>query len=121
MPSMIGELETIVLDCPDPAKLAEFYVAVLGLPLAWEDADWVTLGESGKPQLAFQKAPDHQPPRWPDPGHPQQYHLDIRVEDVDKAEQQVLALGASKLADGDGEFRVYADPAGHPFCFVYSS
>ena len=64
--------------------------------------------------LAFQLAPDHQPPTWPDPAVPQQYHLDVMVEDVAAAGPRVLALGATKL-DGDD---VYADPAGHPFCLV---
>lgn len=59
--------------------------------------------------LAFQRAPGHQPPAWPDPGRPQQMHLDVMVEDVAAAGPRVLALGAAKL-DGDG---VYADPAGH--------
>jgi catechol 2,3-dioxygenase-like lactoylglutathione lyase family enzyme len=120
MPGMIGQLETIVLDCPDPARLAEFYAAVLGLPVGWDDADWVTLGKT-EPLLAFQKALDHQPPKWPDPDRPQQFHLDIRVEDIEAAEQSVLALGAIRLADGDGDFRVYADPAGHPFCLIYGT
>ena len=64
--------------------------------------------------LAFQRASDNQPPTWPDPAVPQQFHLDIMVEDVATAGPQVLALGAAKL---DGE-NVYADPAGHPFCLI---
>lgn len=44
-------------------------------------------------------------------------HLDIDVADVDAAERAVLALGATRLSDAGG-WRVYADPAGHPFCLV---
>jgi hypothetical protein len=36
--------------------------------------------------IAFQLAPDHQPPQWPNPDRPQQYHLDVMVDDVDAAE-----------------------------------
>ncbi|MGC4942757.1 VOC family protein [Kribbella sp. DT2] len=54
-------------------------------------------------------------PRWPDPAYPQQLHLDVVVPDLEAAEADVLAHGATKLRDS-GEFRVYADPAGHPFC-----
>jgi predicted enzyme related to lactoylglutathione lyase len=38
--------------------------------------------------------------------------------DLDEAEQRVLALGGRRLEEsGDGgASRVYADPAGHPFC-----
>jgi hypothetical protein len=53
-------------------------------------------------------------PTWPDPAVPQQFHLDIMVEDVAAAGPRALALGARKL---DGE-SVYADPAGHPFCLI---
>lgn len=42
------------------------------------------------------------------------------MTDVDEAERQVLGLGATRVdgAAGDGTFRVYRDPAGHPFCLV---
>jgi catechol-2,3-dioxygenase len=118
---MIGKLEGTILDCPDPAALATFYSAVLGLPIVRADDNWVTIGGNGQPQVSFQQAPDHQPPKWLDPDHPQQFHFDIHVDDIEAGEQQVLALGASRLGDGDGDFRVYADPAGHPFCLVYDA
>jgi len=37
---------------------------------------------------------------------------------MDTSEAQVLALGATKLHDNHPACRVYADPAGHPFCLV---
>ena len=64
--------------------------------------------------LAFQRAPDHVRPTWPDPGVPQQIHLDVMVDDPSAARTAVLAFGATELAD-DG---VFADPAGHPFCLI---
>jgi hypothetical protein len=36
--------------------------------------------------------------------------------DLDAAEAKVIAIGATKLPGGGEKFRVYADPAGHPFC-----
>jgi hypothetical protein len=33
--------------------------------------------------------------------------------------RKVLALGAKRLPSGEDGFRVYVDPAGHPFCLVY--
>jgi len=68
--------------------------------------------------IAFQLAPDHVPPRWPDPAHPQQYHIDVMVDEVDAADPAVLRLGARRLSTADSSSRVYADPAGHPFCLV---
>ena len=46
----------------------------------------------------------------------------LEVTDIDAAEPRVLALGARRLPGGGGAssgFRVYADPAGHPFCLVW--
>ena len=111
---MIGRLHHVVLDCREPAALAAFYSELLGQPITYRSDDWVVVAANDASSgLAFQLAPDHQPPTWPDPAVPQQYHLDVMVEDVAAAGPRVLALGATKL-DGD----VYADPAGHPFCLV---
>jgi catechol 2,3-dioxygenase-like lactoylglutathione lyase family enzyme len=119
---MIGRLEKTVLDCPDPRALATFYAKVLGMRIN-EDTDgaWVVIGrEPGMRELAFQRADPYVPPSWPDASHPQQEHLDIRVDDVDAAEQAVLGLGATRMPnEHENGFRVFADPAGHPFCLVY--
>jgi catechol 2,3-dioxygenase-like lactoylglutathione lyase family enzyme len=112
---MIGRLHHVVLDCPDPAALAAFYSELLGLPITYRSDDWVVVAANETSSgLAFQLAPGHRPPSWPDPVVPQQVHLDIMVEDVTASGPLVLALGAVKL---DGE-DVYADPAGHPFCLI---
>lgn len=116
---MIGRVNAVVLDCPDPTSLSAFYAEVTGLRKSYEDDDWISLGEQGAPlRLAFQRAAEYEPPTWPDPATPQQFHLDILVDDLDVGERQVLALGAKKLPGGGTSFRVYADPAGHPFCLV---
>ena len=72
-----------------------------------------TNGERGRPVAGYIR------PCWPDPSRPQQAHLDVRVEDLnDVGEAQALALGASRLGDGDETFRVFADLAGNPFCLT---
>jgi hypothetical protein len=110
---MTGRMHHVVLDCPEPGVLAAVYSALLGLPVTYRD--WVVVATSDQASgLAFQRAPGHQPPTWPDPAIPQQVHLDIMVEDPAAAGRQARALGAVKLAGQD----VYADPAGHPFCLV---
>ena len=116
---MIGRLYSTVIDCPEPRRLAEFYSAITGWPVTDEEPDWVTLTSPDGARLSFQLAPDLQVPRWPDPQHPQQFHLDIDVDDIDVAHEQVLALGARPLKGGGDKFRVYADPAEHPFCLVW--
>ena len=113
---MIGRLHHVVLDCPDPAALADFYSRLLGLPVTYRSQDWVVVAENDTTSgLAFQLAPGHQAPDWPDPNRPQQFHLDIMVEDVATVGPQAEALGARRLPNGDA---VYADPAGHPFCLI---
>jgi catechol 2,3-dioxygenase-like lactoylglutathione lyase family enzyme len=121
MAGMVGQLRNVVIDCPDPRALAVFYSELLGLPvLDDEDDDWVVLaGDSVLPRVAFQRARSLRAPRWPDPERPQQFHFDVTVDDIDAAEAKVLALGAQRLPGGGEDFRVYADPAGHPFCLCW--
>jgi hypothetical protein len=120
---MIAEFECVVLDCPDPRGLAEFYRGVVGGTVnrpdpRWStDDDWATLHTPAGLVLAFQRAANHRPPLWSDPNRPQQFHLDFGVTDIERAEREVLALGATAL-DRRSDWRVYADPAGHPFCLV---
>ena len=112
---MIGRRHHVIFDCPDPAALAAFYSELLGLPVTYESPDFVVISDDDTTSgFAFQLAPDHVPPRWPDPAHPQQLHLDVMVDDVLEASRQVVALGARRLS----EDHVYADPAGHPFCLI---
>ncbi|MFF7232716.1 VOC family protein [Streptomyces sioyaensis] len=123
---MIADLQCVVLDCSDPLELAEFYQSLLGGALNQQDRrwslddSWTTLHAPSGLVLAFQRAADYAPPVWPDPSRPQQFHLDFGVTDLDRAQEQVLALGATVLDGGSGErgWRIYADPAGHPFCLV---
>ena len=112
---MIGRLHHGIVDCPDPAAVAAFYSELLGLPITWQEDDFAVIARDDTSSgIGFQLAPDHQPPRWPDPAWPQQMHFDVMVDDVEAAEPRVLVLGARRLP---GE-RVYADPAGHPFCLI---
>jgi Glyoxalase-like domain len=62
--------------------------------------------------------PDQRPPRWHGPTFPQQIHLELRDEDINEAEPEVLALGATPQPSEPG-LRVYADPAGYPFCLEW--
>jgi hypothetical protein len=99
--------------------LAAFYGELLGMQ-AFEPWGWLKLAKrppDSKLQFALDGDgwSDERPPRWPDPEYPQQLHLDILVPGPDAADRLVLGLGATLLKD-QGDFRTYADPAGHPFC-----
>ncbi len=97
--------------------LADFYCALLGMEVIRED--WLKIAKSA--DAPFHLAldgdgwSDERPPRWGDPEHPQQLHLDLVVGDVHAAGRLVEAMGGRLLQDGLTH-RVYADPAGHPFC-----
>ncbi|MFF4170992.1 VOC family protein [Streptomyces sp. NPDC001744] len=119
----VATLRSVVLDCPDPMSLATFYAGILGgSPRLSEDSEegdsWVVLSGHDGTRLAFQEVAGYVAPRWPEEEGGQQFHLDLTVDDLDRGEERVLALGA-KLLDAGGpgrDFRVYADPVGHPFC-----
>lgn len=128
-------LDLIILDCSDARELATFYSGLMRWPLEdGSDRDWATLdpprggitpeNPDGEATLAFQRIDDYQRPTWPGGSHPQQVHLDLSVPDIDAAEPQVLALGATvheHQPSASGSFRVYLDPAGHPFCLIRGS
>ncbi len=76
------------------------------------------IGNDGEQPVLFQQVADYTAPRWPDPAYPQQFHLDIAVDDLDAGEAAVRAIGATRLEGGGKTFRVFADPASKPFCLV---
>ena len=111
---MIGRLHHVIVDCPDPSALAEFYAELLGLPITYRSDDFAVVAANDTTSgIGFQLATDYQPPQWPDPSRPQQFHLDVMTDDQDAAAIEVLRLGARRLNG-----HVYADPAGHPFCLI---
>ena len=115
-------LTAAVLGTPDPPGLARFYQRLLGWPLRDDEPGWATLRPAdGGTGLSFQLEADHVPPVWPpQPGTQQmQTHLDLEVDDLDAGEAAVVAVGARRHEVQPGEtFRVFLDPAGHPFCLV---
>ena len=120
----VGRFDAVVFDCPDPHALAQFYAGLLGQEIADDgDDSWQSLrGDGSGVSLAFQRATNYVAPQWPD-GPPQQLHLDLTVDDFVTAHRAAIALGATALSppsapepDKTSGFRVYADPAGRPFC-----
>jgi catechol 2,3-dioxygenase-like lactoylglutathione lyase family enzyme len=110
-------LADIAIDCPDGAALAAFYADLLGMKVTYEGPEGAAIS-SDDGTVMFQNVANFSAPRWPDPAHPQQAHLDVEVADLDEGEEKVLALGATKLDGAQEGFRVYADLVGHPFCLV---
>jgi hypothetical protein len=138
--SAYPEFLQVVLDSKDARGLAEFYREFLGFcyrpgdepPAAGQPdpagTDWLVLrDDTNRNRLAFQQVDALPEVTWPAGPVPQQLHLDLRVRDKDELAAQherAVALGARMLEDRfedpEEALRVYADPAGHPFCIFVS-
>lgn len=111
----------VVFDAADVEAESLFWAAMLDGRVLDEDPQFHCVVDSeGNWVVGVQRAPDHVPPEWPD-GQPQQVHVDFHVTDPSDAHRRALDLGARLLQDAedpeaDHGHRVYADPAGHPFC-----
>ncbi len=136
MDQRFPQLTQVVLDCTDARVLAEFYRQLLGLRYRPGDEppapgeldpagqDWLCLRDAaGNPRMAFQQVAVLPEATWPEGPIPQQLHLDLTVPtaaELDVQHERALALGARLLHDRSDDpeepLRVYADPAGHPFC-----
>ena len=137
----VPALRQVVLDGTDIRTLAEFYRELLGLRYRPGDEppapgrpdpqgqDWLVLrGVGGGVQVAFQQVASLPEATWPEGPVPQQLHLDLTVPgtaELDAQHERTLALGARLLddqsEDPDEPLRVYADPAGHPFCIFVAA
>jgi predicted enzyme related to lactoylglutathione lyase len=117
----IARFPSLVIDCPDAHALATFYGAMLDWELKAEDG-WVDIRPAdGSGCISFQAVADYQAPEWPGQERPQQMHVDVIVDDLDAGEAAVVELGATKAETQPGTtFRVFLDPAGHPFCLCLS-
>jgi predicted enzyme related to lactoylglutathione lyase len=106
----------INLDAADPAATAGFYSQVLGWKVQHSEVEYAMIGD-GKTSIGWGRVPGYSGPGWPQEAAPKRYHLDFHVDDLDKAEEQALALGATKPAEQPNpeRWRVLLDPDGHPF------
>lgn len=113
----IARFPGIVIDCPDPEALATFYAALLGWTVKPDDG-WAEIRpDDGNDCISFQRVENYRAPEWPGQTVPQQMHLDLMVHDLDEGEAAAIELGAIKTDVQPGtSFRVFLDPAGHPFC-----
>jgi predicted enzyme related to lactoylglutathione lyase len=111
-------VQSVVLDTDNPRRLAEFYTALLGWKIESIEDEWITITGGSAGQIDFQLALNHKPPTWPDNEVPQQFHLDLQVDDLDAAAAYAESIGARRAASGDHSpnFIVFLDPSGHPFC-----
>jgi hypothetical protein len=107
------------IDCAQPVPLAEFWAALLGGTVIVSNDD-VSVVQTDTIMMAMMRTADYKPPTWPDGDSPKQIHLELAVRDLDEAEAEALRLGAVKSdhQPQPDQWRVFADPAGHPFCLT---
>lgn len=110
------QIQELVIDCADPAGLAEFWAHILEGTWGSLDEGWAAV-EAGPFLLGFQRVPEGKDTAK------NRLHLDIRVPDATAAIERALNLGArltghSHLdATGNG-YTVLQDPEKNEFCFV---
>jgi predicted enzyme related to lactoylglutathione lyase len=106
----------LVLDCQDPARLAEFWAAAL---------DYVSVGDAGSytalvpnarpgPKLLLQQVPEPKQTK-------NRMHLDIEVPDIEAEATRLTALGASRvqadqISEHGSSWILMTDPEGNEFC-----
>jgi catechol 2,3-dioxygenase-like lactoylglutathione lyase family enzyme len=118
----VAKTTVLVLDCAEPAELAEFYAALFGAETRpGKDPDFVEVVGRDGVHLAVRRDHGYAPPSWPRPEDSHQAHLRILVEPgtMDAAERELVELGARPLDtkdnNGPRDTRIYMDPAGHSF------
>ena len=118
MPDAIGRLHWIVIDTADPARIAPFWCALLGVQeRGWFGENYLMLtADGGAPPVAFQRVPEAKAVK-------NRLHVDLAVDDLGDAFARIVALGGSAVSDilempGGYRWRVMADPEGNEFCIV---
>jgi predicted enzyme related to lactoylglutathione lyase len=117
MTEPVGWLRAVVVDAADPARLAEFWQAVLGVGVVEHESDWIQLEpDRGGAFLAFEPAPTGKTPGG------FRTRPDIEVDDMDVARRRIEALGGRLVEviharPGESHYRM-ADPEGNEFTVV---
>ncbi len=116
-------LTAVTIDCSDAGRLADFYAELTGGEISHRD-DENGYAQTSVPggTLNFQRVHSFSPPQWPGQEHPQQFHLDFSVDDVDAAIARAKDLGAVPAIEqpGGDRYTVMTDLDGHPFCLSAS-
>ena len=109
----------VMLDVPDAKAASTFYAELTGKPVTYEGEGMAMLGNDGEQPILFQQVDDFVAPRWPDPAHPAAGPLRHPGRRHQRGRAQGPRARRARLP-GEGEnWRVFADPAGKPFCLIW--
>lgn len=106
----------VTVDTTDPDRLAEFWSALLEVPVEHRTYEEVHLARQPQRGVAvgFQRVSD------PTNGK-NRLHLDLLVRDLPLARKRAAALGANELAEHERDgfhWVVVTDPDGNRFCLI---
>ncbi len=109
-------IASIVFDCENPGKVAEFWAAVTGYTLLRADEEFGYLGHPDKigPTMMFFKVPESKVTK-------NRMHMDLYIEDLAAEIARLTGLGATKIADhthNETNWAVMQDIEGNEFCVV---
>jgi predicted enzyme related to lactoylglutathione lyase len=106
----------LVLDCQDPAALAEFWSAALDYVNVGDAGAYVVLLPNGRPgpKLLLQEVPEPKTTK-------NRMHLDIDAVDIEAEADRLESLGAQRarpdaLHEHGTNWILMTDPEGNEFC-----
>jgi catechol 2,3-dioxygenase-like lactoylglutathione lyase family enzyme len=107
---------SVVVDCDDPDRLAEFWCQVLDYEVVYRTKDIVDIAKDTAtfPGIEFIRADRDERRKSP-------LHLDLNPENQAAEVDRLLALGAQRINIGEGPdaaWVVLADPEGNAFCVL---
>ena len=114
----LATLGVVVLDCPDPRALADFYAEVLGGTVTSDDGTWVDLEvpAAGRSRSRRRPTSRHRPGPRPTGRSSSTWTSRSRTSTRRRRACWPWARRSLDAEDRSRTWRVYADPAGHPFC-----
>jgi predicted enzyme related to lactoylglutathione lyase len=115
MPTVPSRWYSIVVDCNDIKREAEFWTAALGYTVTFEADDEIAIAkdEHTWPDIVFGPVPEEKAGK-------NRLHIDLNPDDQQAEVKRLEGLGAKRVDIGQGEVRwvVMADPEGNEFCVL---
>lgn len=106
------DINCIIIDCVDPERVAAFWSAILGRPIAGRTGPYVWLERRNGLGMGFQGV------AGPKTGK-NRFHLDLASADPVAEQRRIESLGGRRLEGYEaGGFLVMADPEGNEFCVI---
>jgi predicted enzyme related to lactoylglutathione lyase len=116
---MTIHMASVMIDCADPHKLAEFWTEALGTTIANDHAGELiilTPNREGAPAVGLQRVPEERAGK-------NRVHIDFFTEDRPAEVERLAKLGATEVGEHTVPgltWTVLQDPEGNEFCVAAS-